>query len=178
MNVRETRRILRIVLGVLIGFNALAASALFYMWIRGTSALPDQFNALHQQVQKQKAIVIPPEMVGARVNEAREQIAKFYENRFPDSSAAIFESLGRLASENKVHLNDASYKVDESDLPGLRQVVISGNLTGDYLQVMKFINALEREKTFFIVDSVNLGEQAQSEIHLNIRIETYMRGEA
>jgi type IV pilus assembly protein PilO len=177
MNVRETRRILRIVMGVLIGFNVLAASALIYMWVRGTSALPEQFSVLHQQVQKQKAIVIPPEKVDARVKEAREQIAKFYEDRFPNSSAAIFEDLGRLAAENKVHLNDASYNVEDSELPGLRQVIISGNLTGDYVQAMKFINALERQKTFFIVDSVNLGEQAQNEIHLNIRIETYMRGE-
>ena len=178
MNVRQMRYRLRIVMGVLIAFNVLAACALLFMWVRGTSALPDQFASLHQQVQKQRAIVIPPDTVDGRVKEAREQIAKFYENRFPNSSAAIFEDLGRLANENHVHLNNASYQVDDSELPGLRQVQIGGNLTGDYAQVMKFINALEREKTFFIVDSVNLGEQAQNEIRLNIRIETYMRGEA
>jgi hypothetical protein len=169
---------LRIVMGVLIAFNVLAACALLFMWVRGTSALPDQFQSLRQQVQKQKAIVIPPDTVDGRVKEAREQIAKFYENRFPNSSAAIFEDLGRLATENRVHLNNATYQVDDAELPGLRQVQIGGNLTGDYAQVMKFINALEREKTFFLVDSVNLGEQSQNEIRLNIRIETYMRGES
>lgn len=178
MNVRQMRYRLRVVMGVLIAFNVLAACALLFMWVRGTSALPGQFEELHQQVQKQRAIVIPPDTVDGRVKEAREQIARFYEKRFPNSSAAIFEDLGRLATENRVHLENATYKVEDADLPGLRQVVISGNLTGDYVQAMKFINALEREKTFFIVDSVNLGEQSQNEIHLNIRIETYMRGEA
>lgn len=178
MNVREMRRRLRVVMAILVGFNLLASGALIYMWVRGTSSLPAEFDALHQQVVNQRAVVVPPEMVDKRVQEAREQIAKFYENRFPNSSAAIFEDLGKLAKENRVQLNQAAYNAAEADMPGLRQVLITANLTGDYAQAMKFINALEREKTFFIVNSVSLGGQSAGQVRLSIRIETYMRGQA
>jgi type IV pilus assembly protein PilO len=177
-NVPDARRKLRVVMAVLVGANVLLVCALGYMWFRGTSALPGQFNDLHQQVVNRRSAIVPPEKVGERVNEAREQIAKFYENRFANSSAAIFEDLGKIATANKVRLNNATYNVNDSDMPGLRMVEISANLDGDYTQTMKFINSLERDKTFFIVNSVSLGDQNGGHVRLAIRIETYIRGEA
>jgi type IV pilus assembly protein PilO len=166
-------------MALLVGFNVFVAAALIYMTVRGASALPDEFNALHHQALNRRSAVLAPSVVDERVKQAREQIAKFYEDRFPNSSAAIFEALGKLATENHVRLNQASYSVTDSDMTGLRDVVIVANLNGDYAQSMKFINALEREKMFFIVDNVDLGEQsAGGQLKLTIRIATYMRGEA
>jgi hypothetical protein len=177
-NVRDIRRKLRIAMAVLVGLNFFAICALIYMFVRGTSQLPSEFDSLHKQVQNKKAVVVQPKTVDERVKEAREQIAHFYEGRFPDGSAAIFETLGKVANENHVRLQQANYEVTESDLPGLRQVVIKASLNGNYVEAMKFINALEREKTFFIVDSVSLGDQQGGNVKLNVRIETYMKGEA
>lgn len=181
-NLRETRRTLQIVMAVLIGLNVFLVGALAFFSVRGASSLPQQFQALHQQVASRKSAVVPPKVVEDRIKEAREQIAHFYEDRFPNSSAAIFENLGRLATENRVKLNQATYaqlSSVENPAPGLRQVVITANLNGDYAQAMKFINALEREKMFFVVDSVVLGgDNIGGQVRLNIRIATYMRGEA
>ena len=189
-NIRDTRRKLRIAMAVLVGLNVLAAGSIAYMMVRGTGLLPAEFQSLHQQVQSKKSVIVPPKTVGERVSEAREQIAHFNEDRFPNSSAAIFETLGKVANENHVRLNQASYKATdpktdsdrtpetEIPLPGLRQVEIEANLSGNYVQVMKFINALERDKTFFIVDSVSLADQNAGNVRLLIHIETYLRGEA
>jgi hypothetical protein len=192
-NVRDMRRKLRVTMAVLAGLNLLAAGALSYMIVRGANLLPAEFQALHQQVQNKKSVIVPPKTVDERVNQAREQIAHFYEDRFPNSSAAIFETLGKVATENHVHLNQANYKATEGKaadasagdakatdeiLPGLRQVEIDATLNGNYVEAMKFINALERNKTFFIVDSVSLGDQKAGNVRLLIRIQTYLRGEA
>jgi Tfp pilus assembly protein PilO len=177
-NVPDVRRKLRIAMAVLVGLNVFAIGALVYMMVRGTSQLPAEFQTLHQQVQIKKAAIVPPQTVNERVKQAREQIAHFYENRFPNSSAVIFETVGKLAKENHVRLNQASYKVTDAEMPGSQQVVINATLNGNYVEVMKFINALEREKTFLIVDNVSLGDQQGGNVRLNIRIEAYMRGEA
>jgi len=177
-NVRDIRRKLRIAMAVLVGLNVFALCALIYMFVRGTSQLPSEFDSLHKQVLNKKAVVIQPQTVDERVKEAREQIAHFYEDRFPNGSAAIFETLGKVANDNHVKLNQASYNVTEGDMPGMRQVAINATLSGNYVEAMKFINALEREKTFFIVDTVSLGDQQGGNVKLNIRIETYMKGEA
>jgi type IV pilus assembly protein PilO len=177
-NLREVSRKLRIIMAILVGFNVLALGALVYMWVRGTSALPDEFTQLHQQVVNRKGAVVGPEVVTQRVKESREQIAKFYEDRLPRNSSTIFESLGSLARENRVNLTQASYKVDQTDMPNVSQVEITADLNGDYAQTMRFINALEREKLFFIVDGVNLAEQEGGRVKLNIRIQAFMKGQA
>jgi type IV pilus assembly protein PilO len=177
-NIRDIRRKLQVTMAVLVGLNVLAVGALAYMMVRGTSLLPAEFKSLHQLVQNKRVAIVPPKTVDERVKEAREQIAHFYEDRFPNSSAAIFETLGKVAGDNHVRLNQASYHVTDADMPGLRQVAINATLNGNYVEVMKFINALERERTFFIVDSISLGDQQAGNVRLNIRIETYMRGEA
>ena len=41
---------------------------------------------------------------------------------------------------------------------------------------MRFINALERNKLFFIVDSVVLGGEQGGSVKLEVRLETYSRG--
>jgi hypothetical protein len=183
-NVRDLRRKLQIAMAVLVGLNVLAAGVLAYMMVRGTNALPTEFQSLHQQVQSRKSVIVPPKTVDDRINQAREQIAHFYEDRFPNSSAAIFETLGKVATQNHVRLNQASYKAatakeaQEADTPGLRQVQISATLSGNYVEAMKFINALEREKTLFIVNSVSLADEKAGNVRLLILIETYLRDEA
>jgi hypothetical protein len=182
-NMPDLRRRTRLAMAVLVGINLLALGALAYMMVRGTSSLPVEFGRLHQQVQTRKATVIQPQAVDQRVTEAREQIAHFYEDRFFDGSAAIFETLGRIANENHVRMAQASYKINDelkdANMPaGLRQVVITASLSGNYIDAMKFINALEREKAFFIVNTVSLGDQKGGNVQLKVAIETYMRGEA
>ena len=50
-------------------------------------------------------------------------------------------------------------------------------LSGAYLQEVKFINALERDKMFFLIDGVALAEQ-QGNVRLQLKLETYLRGGA
>jgi type IV pilus assembly protein PilO len=67
-------------------------------------------------------------------------------------------------------------KYDEKDAPigGLRKLSIEIALSGDYLQEVKFINALERDPMFFLVDGISLGEQ-QGNVRLQLKLETYLR---
>ena len=50
-------------------------------------------------------------------------------------------------------------------------------LSGSYLQEVKFINALERDKMFFLINGVMLGEQ-QGNVRLQLKLETYLRSGA
>ena len=70
-------------------------------------------------------------------------------------------------------------KYDEKDAPieGLRKLSIEIALSGDYLQEVKFINALERDPMFFLIDGVALGEQ-QGNVRLQLKLETYLRSGA
>ena len=70
-------------------------------------------------------------------------------------------------------------KYDEKDAPieGLHKLSIEIALSGDYLQEVKFINALERDPMFFLIDGITLGEQ-QGNVRLQLKLETYLRSGA
>ncbi len=77
----------------------------------------------------------------------------------------------------------AQYKTEATELPGLRRVIVNATFSGDYSRAARFINALERDKTFFIIDGIALGGQTASgqnpgSVQLQIVVETYLRSEA
>jgi len=82
-----------------------------------------------------------------------------------------------VASANRVRISQGKYDVDDTDIEGLQKVRIEASLDGDYVETVKFINALERDKMFFIIDSVTLGEQQAGKVRLNMRLETYLKGQ-
>ena len=177
-NPRDMRIKLRLATAV-VGFLCAVAAGLLILLHTRSSSDERQFQSLHAQVQDSRGAAVAPQLVGDRVKQARDQIGQFYEERFPVAESLIFEELGKLANENQVHLTAANYKAEDSEMPSISQVMVGASLYGTYAQAMKFINSVERDKMFFIVDGVSLGgEQTNGSVRLNITIETYMRDRA
>lgn len=106
---------------------------------------------------------------------AQHQIADFYHDRFPGEDSSISADLGKVASETGAVMSEEKYTHKDSDIDGLQQVEIEADVSGDYLQLVRFINALERNRLFFIVDSLDLGSDQNGTVKLRIKVETYLR---
>jgi type IV pilus assembly protein PilO len=106
---------------------------------------------------------------------AQKQIEDFYRDRFPSEDSAISADLGKLASENGVRLSAVKYEQKDSGLDGLERMEIDADVSGDYVQLVRFINALERNRLFFLVDDLELGNEQQGNVKLQIKAETYLR---
>ena len=61
---------------------------------------------------------------------------------------------------------------------GSRPVEMEAELTGSYVSLAKFINALERDDTFFIIDSIALAGEQKGPIKLQMKFETYLKAGA
>ena len=72
-------------------------------------------------------------------------------------------------------LGQVKYDTKEINDVGLEPVYIDANCQGDYKQLVRFINALERDKNFFIIDSVVLGDAQGGTVKLQLKLETYLR---
>jgi type IV pilus assembly protein PilO len=106
---------------------------------------------------------------------AQRQIEDFYHDRFPAEDSSIAADLGKLASQTGVRMSAERYTHKDSDVEGLQRVEIEADLSGNYLQLVRFINALERNRLFFIVDSLELGSEQNGVVKLEIKVETYLR---
>ena len=54
-------------------------------------------------------------------------------------------------------------------------VEMEANLSGNYVSLAKFINALERDDMLFIISSVTLGGEQNGPIKLDMKLETYLK---
>ncbi len=96
-----------------------------------------------------------------KVITANRQIVDFYKNRFPAQESQIPTQFGKLAVANGVTIDQAKYKVDDDEIGGLHPVELEANLSGSYVSLAKFINALERDDMFFIISSITLAGRTE-----------------
>jgi Tfp pilus assembly protein PilO len=177
-NLRTARRTIYAIAIFLIAVDLAAAFVLIFPAGGTASAtLENEFWQLRMLVQAKLRTVVPPTQVQDRVEEARKQIAQFVQQRIPSQGSAVQVELGKLASDTGVQLSSAQYSETDSDIPGVRQVKISATISGNYLQLVKFINSLERARTFFVIDSVTLGEKQAGGVHLGLNLDAYLRGQ-
>jgi len=112
-----------------------------------------------------------------KLKQASTDIGDFYKERFPAQYSTVADELGKVASASGVQIATVKYDVKDGPVEGLRALNIEVALSGSYLSEVKFINALERDKIFFVIDGVTLGEQ-QGNVRLQLKLETYLRSGA
>lgn len=177
-NLSQARQRIHVLLGVLLVVDIIAAVVLLTPIAGSGAARRAEFDSIRRQVQQKMQVVIPPDQVQTRVDQARTQIDGFYKDRLAGGASALSAELGKLAASNGVRLNSAKYDELESDLPGLIHVRIGATIAGDYVAAVKFINAVERDKMFFIINNVSLGEQQGGQVRLAVSLETYLKSAA
>ncbi|HET7208687.1 MAG TPA: hypothetical protein VI216_03010 [Candidatus Acidoferrales bacterium] len=177
-NLRQARKSVYTLIGVLLAIDLVAIIVLLTPVAGAGAKRRQEFDAVRRQLQQKMQVVIPPDQVQTRVDEARKQIDTFYKDRLATGASSLTIELGKLASSSGVRLLSAKYDELETDLPALTHVRIGANIIGDYVAVVKFINAAERDKMFFIVNDVSLAEQQGGEVRLTVDLETYLKGGA
>jgi len=172
---REARRKVKIAIAVLLAVDIVAAVVLFSPLVGSERSRPEQLDQLWRELQQKTRAAEPLRDVNGKIITARQQIDDFYKNRLPAQDSAIYEELGKLAGQSGVRIGQIRSKAKDTESVGLRPVEISADFSGGYLQLVRFINALERDPLFFIVDSVQLGGEQGGVVKLQLKLETYQK---
>jgi type IV pilus assembly protein PilO len=175
--IRDIRRTLTPVIVVL---GLLIVGCIVYLLSpagRSRQVREREYEQLQSQVFAKRKEVLPTRGMDGKLKQASGDIDTFYQQRFPAEYSTVAEEIGKTAQETGVHLSAVKYDDRDAPVDGLRKLNVDVTLSGDYLQEVKFINALERDKVFFLIDSVSLGEQ-QGNVRLQLKLETYLRSGA
>lgn len=174
-SIRETRKNLMPVVIALVVLDLACVGYLFSPAGRSRAARQREYVKLRQQLIAKQQEVLPTRGMDGKLSQASQDISGFYDTRFPAEYSAVAEELGKIAADTGVHLSNVKYDEKDAPIEGLRKLIMEASISGDYLQEVKFINALERSKMFFLIDGITLGEQ-QGNVRLQLKLETYMRG--
>lgn len=109
-----------------------------------------------------------------RVEDSRSQIATFYGKRVPRSYSAIATRIGELAVKGPVHLSRVQYAQGTAGAD-LTEIEMDAGISGSYPQIMRFVNSLERDQTFFVIRAMSLTGQQGGMVNLRLRVSTWLR---
>jgi type IV pilus assembly protein PilO len=174
-DLRRTRKNLKTALAIVAGVDLLAVVVYLSPLVGSAESRRMEMNQLQAELTTKTRQVAPLKDLPHKVVLANKQIADFYKNRFPSQESQIATEFGKLTKADGVTIEQAKYTEKDQGAGGLRRVEMEASLAGSYTSLARFINALERDEMFFIIDSITLGGQQQGPVKLSVRLETYLK---
>jgi len=172
----ETRKRLGITFAAMGLVCAIAVAVLFSPLVQERA---DDISQLRTQQHMKQMQVNKVGDIDQKIASAGQQIAAFYKDRLPVRDSAISDNLGKIAAESGVKLESVKYSPKDVVPAGLRPVEIDASLSGQYPQLARFLNSVERNQpVFFIVDSIELGGEQNTGVKLQVKLRTFVRAGA
>jgi hypothetical protein len=163
------------VVAVLAIANLVLLVQLALAWHTLRSNRPEQLELKQVELQTAELQAKPLRNLPERVAGSAKGADHFYDGRVPGADSAILAELGTLATKANVRLGRGQY----SFAPVLRDVTevrMDESVIGDYTSLMRFINSVERDKMFFVIDGLTLSGQQGGLVNLRLKVTTYLRG--
>ena len=120
----------------------------------------------------------PLQGLDSKLASANAEADTFYTRRLPASYSQVLTELGALTKREGVKLTRGQYAQAPvlADTPDeLTEMRMDYALTGDYRSLVHMINALERDRMFFVIRGVALTGQQAGSVGLRLGLNTYLR---
>jgi type IV pilus assembly protein PilO len=137
-------------------------------------------DALSQQrvlLTTARAQAKPLRGLDTKITASNQDADAFYAERLPYAYSQVLSELGHLTQKTNVRLANVQYAQAPvlSGANALTELHMDASVSGDYRPIVEFINSLERDKMFFLVNGINLSGQQTGMVNLRIRLTTYLR---
>jgi hypothetical protein len=136
---------------------------------------PEQLELRQTELRTAQLQAKPLRNLPQRVANSTQGAEHFYDGRVPGADSAILAELGQLATKANVRLGRGQYAFAPA-LHDVMEVRMDESVSGDYTSVMKFINSVERDKMFFVINGLTLSGQQGGLVNLRLKVTTYLRG--
>jgi Tfp pilus assembly protein PilO len=109
-----------------------------------------------------------------RVAQSRAQMQEFYAKRIPANYSSVASTIGDLEIKSGVRLTRVLY-AQGGRSGDLTEISMDAGVSGEYPQIMRFVNGLERSQTFFVVRAMTLTGQQGGMVNLRLQFSTWLR---
>jgi Tfp pilus assembly protein PilO len=148
---------------------------LFSPWGRAPEQRIDEYNRARAERTQKAHDAQPLTGMPEKLKRAEKDSDTLLRTRLPEQNSQISNEIGKLASANHVKLEQATYESKDTELPGVERLQVKASLSADYLNLIRFINALEREKMLIVIDSLKLNEQQGGSVKVDMVLDAFKK---
>jgi len=143
-------------------------------WMATSGSNTDALAAKQVQLRALDHETAPLRGLDKKVVVSEQQVTDFYKDRIPLNYSSISTRVGELQVASGVRLSRMIYTQGK---PGgeLTEITLDAGISGEYPQIMRFINSLERDKMFFVIRAMQLTSQQGGLVNLRLRLSTWLR---
>jgi Tfp pilus assembly protein PilO len=172
--VQKLRKRFTLLLAIFLAVDVLLVG--YLLWpASSTRAREDEERQLQQDLAVKTRQVAPLIGIENKLQDTRANIKKFYADRILSQSSQISTELHRLAQQSGVTMQGIRYKVEQAGLQNLQRVDIDTGISGDYLKIAHFINAVERDKLLFVINQISLSAPSGGMVQLQMKFQTFLK---
>jgi type IV pilus assembly protein PilO len=134
-------------------------------------------DALESDQVRLKALELqtaPLRGLDKRVILSRGEMQHFFAKRIPANYSLIATRIGDLEVSSGVRLSRLLY-AQGAHSGDLTEISMDAGISGEYPQIMRFVNGLERDQTFFVIRAMVLTGQQGGQVNLRLRVSTWLR---
>ena len=160
--------------GILLAVTIYLAVRVGLDWAAIDSHASDVLAGKQVELKAMELQTAPLRGLDKRVEQSRDQVRAFYTKRIPPNYSTISGRVGELQVASGVRLTRMEYT---QGAPGdyLTKISLDASITGEYPAIMRFINSLERDPIFFLIEGMTLTGQQGGTVSLRMQVSTWMR---
>jgi Tfp pilus assembly protein PilO len=174
---KSTQRFIQWLLGLVLVVDLGLAAVNWQM-----TAAPRDPEAELQTLRQQRALlaadIARAKKIRGELSDIEREGGEFFQKQImPVGSgySSLSENFGDLARSAGVYTSNITYRTGDPDKRGVIQVEIGASVSGDYPNIVRFINGLEHSNTFYVLDSLTLGAGSGGGLGLNLHLRTFFR---
>jgi type II secretory pathway component PulM len=177
---KDPRVSMRVALGALLLANVIAALILFKPWGGSADDLERRLNSMQQQLPKQQAQLAHTKLLVEKVEKARRESDQFMAKYLLNGRSTFSSVLGELNQDAaKVNLKPKDSQLTIEPIEGsdtLGMISITANYEGEYPNLTKFINELDRSPRFLIIERIQAAPQPVGNVvNANFRLLAFVK---
>lgn len=181
--VRDPRTLARVILGILLLANIVAAIVAFRPWEASPEELERQMTDLRKQgiqrrgqIDRLKVLVTKSEKA---VKEGDQFMGKYFLGRRTASSTLVNE-LHTMAKSTGIKPKEHAFVFEPIEgSEDLAMMTITGNYEGSYADLIQYVNRIDRSPRFFILESLSASPQQGNPgvLNINMKVNVFVRDE-
>lgn len=165
---------------VAMGIICLLAALFLVAPITASSAQRyDELRNKQDQLRAREKETRPIRNLSQLIDKAKTDYSRFSSDRLTAFPSTVYTDIYELARKNNVSLGEMKYDSYDTDAPTLKLLQVQARVSGSYPNLVRFINAIERDRLFFVIRTLELtdtkSDKGEQNIQLALKMETYLR---
>jgi hypothetical protein len=176
---KDTQVRIRLVLGVLLVANLIAAGFAFHLFDESPEQLASQVLTTRRQILDQVKRLNRTRMLSGKVDTGREEGTKFISTYMTSRRATystIISEINQMANFAGMRSKEAVMGLDAiQGSDSLDVMTITASFEGDYKNLLIFINQIDRSKRFLIIESLAASPQQNLKLQVTLKLNTFVK---